>query len=130
MSRTVIAAVVAAVIAALTAIAYFVTSTSLNERAKKDADAQLTRAYQVVQQLNQLKGIDVANKAERLAARAEFVKAVKTDSEAERSSQARIGFQKFTSDEKQGDVKPDIIALVDASGNVLAMQRFRYTDRW
>ena len=45
MSRTVIAAVVAAVIAALTAIAYFVTSTSLNERAKKDADAQLTRAY-------------------------------------------------------------------------------------
>jgi len=121
MSRTVIAAVVAAVIAALTAIAYFVTSTSLNERAKKDADAQLTRAYQVVQQLNQLKGIDVANKAERLAARAEFVKAVKTDSEAERSTQARIGFQKFTSDEKQGDVKPDIIALVDASGNVLAM---------
>ncbi|MDB4964092.1 MAG: hypothetical protein JWP01_4091 [Myxococcales bacterium] len=121
MSRTVIIAVVAAVIAALTAIAYFVTSTSFDERAKKDADAQLTRAYQVVQQLNQLKGIDVANKAERLAARAEFVKAIKTDSEAERSSQARIGFQKFTSDEKQGDVKPDIIALIDATGNVLAM---------
>ena len=73
MSRTVIAAVVAAVIAALTAIAYFVTSTSLNERAKKDADAQLTRAYQVVQQLNQLKGIDVANKAERLADRKSVV---------------------------------------------------------
>jgi len=121
MSRTIIAAVVAAVIAALSAIAYFVTSTSFDERAKKDADAQLTRAYQVVGQLNQLKGIDVQNKAERLAARAEFAKAIKTDSEAERSSQARIGFQKFTSDEKQGDVKPDIIALVDATGNVLAM---------
>ena len=51
----------------------------------------------------------------------EFVKAIKTDNNSERGSQARIGFQKFTSDEKQGDVKPDIIALIDASGNVLAM---------
>jgi hypothetical protein len=121
MSRTVIAAVVAAVIAALAAIAYFVTSTSFDERLKKDADAQLMRAYQVVQQLNQLQGIDVQNKAERLAARPEFVKSLKTDSQTERQTQSRIGFQKFTSDEKQGDVKPDIIALIDANGDVIAM---------
>jgi hypothetical protein len=121
MSRTVIAAVVAAVIAVLTAIAFFVTSTSFEERLKKDADAKLARAYQVVQQLNQLEGIDVSNKAERLAAEKEFVTAIKTDSATERQTQARIGFQKFTADEKQGDVKPDIIAVVDASGNLLAM---------
>jgi len=121
MSRTVIAAVVAAVIAVLTAIAFFVTSTSFEDRLKKDADAKLARAYQVVQQLNQLEGIDVSNKAERLAAEKEFVTAIKTDSGSERQTQARIGFQKFTADEKQGDVKPDIIALVDASGNLLAM---------
>ena len=121
MSRTVIAAVVAAVIAALTAVAFFVTSTSFDDRVKKDADAKLARAYQVVQQLNQLEGIDVSNKAERLAAEKEFVAAIKTDSGTERAAQARIGFQKFTADEKQGDVKPDIIAVVDASGNLLAM---------
>jgi hypothetical protein len=121
MSRTVIAAVVAAVIAVLTAIAFFVASTSFEERLKKDADAKLARAYQVVQQLNQLEGIDVSNKAERLAAEKEFVTAIKTDSGAERQTQARIGFQKFTADEKQGDVKPDIIALIDASNNLLAM---------
>ena len=121
MSRTVIAAVVAAVIAVLTAIAFFVTSTSFEDRLKKDADAKLARAYQVVQQLNQLEGIDVSNKAERLAAEKEFVAAIKTDSSGERQAQARIGFQKFTADEKQGDVKPDIIAVVDASGNLLAM---------
>jgi hypothetical protein len=121
MSRTVIAAVVAAVIAALTAIAFFVTSTSFEERLKKDADAKLARAYQVVQQLNQLEGIDVSNKAERLAAAKEFVTAIKTDSSGERQTQARIGFQKFTADEKQGDVKPDVIALVDATCNLLAM---------
>jgi len=121
MSRTVIAAVVAAVIAVLTAIAFFVTSTSFEERLKKDADAKLARAYQVVQQLNQLEGIDVSNKAERIAAEKEFVAAIKSDSPTERQTQARIGFQKFTADEKQGAIKPDIIAVVDASGNLLAM---------
>lgn len=121
MSRTIIAAVIAAVIAVLTAVAFFVTSTSFDERAKKDADDQLARAYKVVAQLNQLKGIDVANKAERVAALTEFVTAIKTDSESERQSQARIGFQKFTSSDKEGDVRPDIIALVDATGSVLAM---------
>ena len=121
MSRTVIAAVVAAVIAVLTAIAFFVASTSFEDRLKKDADAKLTRAYQVVQQLNQLEGIDVSNKAERLAAEKEFVVAIKTDSQNERQTQARLGFQKFIVDEKQGDIKPDIIAVVDATGNLLAM---------
>jgi len=121
MSRTVIAAVVAAVIAVLTGIAFFVTSTSFEDRLKKDADAKLTRAYQVVQKLNQLEGIDVSNKAERLAAEKEFVAAIKAESATERQTQARVGFRKFTADEKQGTVRPDIIALVDASGNLLAM---------
>jgi hypothetical protein len=125
MSRTVIAVVVAAVIAVLTAIAFFVTSTSFEERVKKDADAKLARAYQVVQQLNQLEGIDVSNKAERLAAEKEFVAAIKADSAGTRQSLAQAGFQKFTADEKQGAVKPDIIALVDASGNLLAMNEVR-----
>ncbi|HET7503806.1 MAG TPA: MXAN_5187 C-terminal domain-containing protein [Kofleriaceae bacterium] len=108
-------------IAVLTAIAFFVTSTSFEDRLKKEADAKLARAYQVVQQLNQLEGIDISNKAERLAAEKEFVAALKTDSAGERASLARIGFQKFIADEKQGAIKPDIIALLDASGNLLAM---------
>ena len=106
MSRTVIAAVVVAVIAVLTGIALFVASTSFDERLRKDAEAKLVRAYQVVQQLNQLEGIDVSNKAERLAAEKEFVAAIKADSAGTRQSQAQVGFQKFTADEKQGAVKP------------------------
>jgi hypothetical protein len=119
MSRTVIAAVVAAVIVVLAAIAYFVTSKSFDERAKKDADAQLNRAHGVIGQVNQLEGIDVANKAEWLASFPEFLSAIK--SENVRASQARIGFQKFTADEKKSPIKPDIIALLDKTGNVLAM---------
>jgi hypothetical protein len=121
MPRTVITAVVTAVIAALAAIALLVASASFDERLRRDADAKLTRAYKVVQQLNQLESIDISNKAERLAAERQFVTAIKTDSASERQNQARIGFQRFTADDKQGEVKPDIIALVDASNNILAM---------
>src|SRR6188768_1747534 len=113
MSRTVIAAVVAVVIAALTAIAFFVTNTSFEDKVRKDAEAQLRRSYQVVQQVAQLEAIDVANKAERLAADKAFVVALKTESAVERDNQSRIGFSNFTSNEKEGDVKPDMIALVD-----------------
>jgi type II secretory pathway pseudopilin PulG len=121
MSRTVIAAVVAVVIAALTAIAFFVTSTSYEDKVRKDAEAQLRRSYQVVQQLAQLEAIDVANKAERLAGDKAFVTALKSESAIERANQARVGFTKFTSNEKEGDRKPDMIALFDANGLLIAM---------
>ena len=121
MSRTVIAAVVAVVIAALTAIAFFITSTSFDAKIRKDAENQLRRAYQVVGALAQLESIDVANKAERLAADRSFVGALKSQSNSDRDRQARLGFSKFTSNEKEGDVKPDMIALVDAQGSLVAM---------
>src|SRR5258705_11292361 len=117
MSRTIITAVVGAVIAVLTAIAFFVSSSSINDRAKRDAEDQLNRAYQVVQRLNQLQSIDVRNKAERLAAvkqspsaDPEFLTAIMNPSERDKS--ARNGFLLFTADGKQGAVKPHIIAPV------------------
>jgi hypothetical protein len=121
MSRTIIAAVVGVVILALTAIAFFVASTSFNDKVRKDSEQQLHRAYGVIQQVAQLEAIDVANKAERLAADKAFVTALKSDSALERNNQSRIGFSNFTSNEKEGDVKPDMIALVDAEGNVVSM---------
>lgn len=119
MSRNVITAVVGAVIVVLTAIAYFVTSSSFGDHARKTADAQLARAHQVVQRLTALQGIDVRNKAERLAAREEFVRALRSSSD--RGPEARQGFLQFTSDPEQGAIKPDIIALVDVNGDVVAM---------
>ncbi len=121
MSRTIIAAVVAVVIVALTAIAFFVTSTSFDDKVRKEAEGQLRRAYGVIQQIAQLEAIDVGNKAERLAADKSFVTALKSESATERANQSRIGFSNFTSNEKEGDVKPDMIALVDAEGNLIAM---------
>lgn len=121
MSRTVIGAVVAVVIAVLTVIALFITTASFDDKIRKDSENQLRRAYQVVGALAQLEAIDVANKAERLAADRGFVNALKAGSTSQRDLQARMAFTKFTSNDKEGDIKPDIIALVDAQGDVVAM---------
>lgn len=120
MSRTVISAVVAGVIVVLTAIAFFVTSTSYDERARKDADAQLARAYPLIQRLNQLQSIDVLNKVERLASQPWFISAINLSGD-DRKREANLGFQRFMADEKQGAIRPDIIALVDKKGELLAM---------
>lgn len=122
MSRTVITAVVGVVIAVLTAIAFFASGISLNKDVRTRADARLTRAYQVVQRLNQLANSDVQNKAERLAAKAEFMRAVKAKiagSAGESASQARLGFQKFMAEEKGGS-PPDRMVLIDGNGEVVA----------
>lgn len=120
MSRTVIWVVVAGVIAALTAIAFVVTSASYRERASEDSAAQLRRAYHVIQHLNQLQSIDVSNKAERLASQPWFISAINLSGD-DRRREATLGFQRFIADEKQGAVRPDIIALVDRKGELIAM---------
>ncbi len=122
MSRTVIAAVVAVVVAALTAIAFFITSTSFESKIRKDSENQLRRAYQVVGALAQLESIDVANKAERLAADPQLVAALKAavTSTSDKDRLARIAFAAFAVKDKS-EVKPDILALVDEHGNLLAM---------
>jgi hypothetical protein len=120
MSRTVISVVVAGVIVALTAIAFFVTSASYEERARKDSAAQLRRAYHVIQRLGQLQSIDVSNKAERLASQPWFISAINLSGD-DRKREATLGFQRFIADEKQGTIRPDIIALVDRKGEILAM---------
>ncbi len=119
MSRTVIAVVVAAVIAVLTAVAFFVTSASFDERTKKDADAQVTRSYQVIKQLTQLAGIDISTKAEQLRGESEFVDALKP-SNADRQRDALRGFERFTNADKSA-TQPDILALIAKDGTVVAI---------
>ncbi|HEY4238920.1 MAG TPA: MXAN_5187 C-terminal domain-containing protein [Kofleriaceae bacterium] len=115
MSRTVIAAVVAAVIAALTVIAFFMTGKSLEDRTRREADAQLSRAHDVFGQLDQLDAVDISFKADRLAGDQRFLQALTQDTAA-----ARLGFDWFAAHDGSA-VKPDILALVDAQGQIVAM---------
>ena len=121
MSRTVLAVVVAVVIAALTAVAFFVTSTQFDDRARSQAKDNFRRGYALLPKLSELEAIDVQNKAERLAADKDFLAALATDSTAERQRKAGLAFSHFQTNDREGDTKPDIIALVDANGLLVAM---------
>ncbi len=119
MSRTVIAAVVAAVIAALTGIAFALISSNLEEKAQRDAQSRVKRAYEGLEQTVQVDVFSTISKAERLAADEGFLRALRTGG-AERATQARLGFERFAAKETR-DRQADIIALVDENGNVIAM---------
>jgi hypothetical protein len=119
MSRTVISAVVAGVIVVLTAIAALVTSQSFAKRGYQDADSQLASAYQLIQSLNKLQSIDVANKVERLASEPWFVSSANLRGEDGRR-EATLGFQRFMASDKSA-VKPDILALTDRAGELIAI---------
>jgi len=121
MSRTVLAAVVAIVIATLTGIAFFVTSKQFDDRNRSDAEDRFKDAYALLPKLSELEAIDVENKAERLAADKDFIAAITTESSAERARKAGLAFSHFQTNPGEGDTKPDIIALVDANGLLIAM---------
>ncbi len=131
MSRMVIAAVVAAVIAGLTAIAFFVTSSSFSDRAEKEGRDKIQRAYSIGAQLNQLRNIDVQNKVERLAAFPDLVAALRSKGE-DSDRNAQIGFQTFVAKDGQQAEKPEVMALVDKTGNVVALyeQRGAVAGQW
>ena len=66
MSRTVIAAVVASIIAAITITAYLAVSSTIDERAKKDAEYGVARARKQLMRTAQLESLSILAKAEQL----------------------------------------------------------------
>ena len=121
MSRTVIAAVVASIIAAITITAYVAVSSTIDDRAKKDAEYGVARARKQLMRTAQLESLSILAKAEQLAADPGFVRALKTDSAGERSSQSALAFGRFKAAAKGNDIPADIIALLDSTGNLIAM---------
>ena len=106
MSRTVLAVVVAVVIAGLTGIAYFVTSTRLDERVRHEADERFRNADALLPKLSELEAIDIQNKAERLAALPAFLQALQSTDNTDRSRIADMAFDAFIHDKAEGDLHP------------------------
>jgi len=121
MSRSIIGGIVAIVIAALTATAYFVTTSSLEGKLRTEAQARVQRALGLLQRDTQLVGLDVQNKAEFLATDPSLLTAVKADNGGDRIRESNRAFQRFKAKAGPGNPVPDILALVDASGDVAAM---------
>ena len=120
MSRTLIATAAAAVIALVTAAAIVITGSSLTARARKDAVAQVSRSQQLLARTALLESLRLKQKAEQLSADAGFLKALKAPA-AERNSAAGLAFQRFITEEGDAN-KPDILAIVDSTGDLAAME--------
>jgi hypothetical protein len=118
MTRSIIGGIVAIVIAALTATAYFVTTNRLEGDIRKDTEARVKRARGLLERTAQLEGLGVLKKAEALAAESHLLGALKADNPGDRVREANRAFATFKSD--QSDAQPDILALVNINGDILA----------
>jgi hypothetical protein len=121
MSRAKIGVVVAAVVAALTLTAYFLTTSSLEQRIEKDVEGRVKRAQQLLVQNASLEGLGLMKRAETFARHPNFPRALDTPNDIARAQIADEAFRQFLGDLEQDEPKPDNLAIVNKAGEVSAM---------
>jgi hypothetical protein len=120
MSRPVLGAVVAAIIAVLTATAYFVTSGILRGGIERDVKLRVAKAEELLIQNSSLEMLGLLKRTEALARDPGLVKALVGGS-GPNPVQAEQVFQKFRANLSRGEDLPDIMALTDENGKLVAL---------
>src|SRR5688500_5237444 len=127
MSRSIIAVIVAVVIAALTATAYFITTSNLSAKVERDLEDRVERARDQLLQGSAIEGLGVLRKIETLSTATRLLEALHAITKStppnwkEMKTEADLAFSEFMATEKDQKQKPDILALIDAKGDVLFM---------
>jgi len=126
MSRSIIGGIVAIVIAALTATAYLVTTSRLTGDIRKDTEDRVARARNLLARTTQLEGLSLRRKAEVLANDPGLLNALDAGSSDDRTRDSNLAFSRFRAEQSdaavdQRVVLPDILALVDKKGDIVAM---------
>lgn len=119
MSRPVIGGVAAAVIAVLTAVAYFVTTSSLENRIQDDVELRVAKAQELLVQNASLEMLGLLKRAEALAREPGFVQAL--GGEEVDPVGAETVFKKFRAGLSPDERQPDILALTDDQGQLIAL---------
>ena len=120
MSRPMIGGVVAVVIAVLTAAAYFVTTSSLEDRIRKDVKRRVARAQALLDQTGKLEALGLLKRAEALASDPQFAMALTEEGGAD-PALAERGFKRFRAKLAAGEALPDVLALTDKQGLIIAL---------
>jgi hypothetical protein len=122
MSRPIIGAIVGIAIAVLTAVCYVVASGGLAERVKADARLHMNEA-RVPRQAQNNARLDLLNtqgQVENLAKDEGVVAALRTTVGVDRVRESDLAFGRFKN-RIAGDTQPDVLALVDAKGQIVVM---------
>lgn len=120
MSRPLIGGACAAIIAILTATAYFVTTASLRDRIEKDIRARVTTAQGLLIQNSKLEMLTLLRQSESLARDPSVLKAL-VNGTGPNPIEAETAFQKFRANLPAGEDQPDIMALTDENGKLVAL---------
>ncbi len=122
MSRVLISGIVAVVIAVLTLGAYVVTTSSLEGRIRADVKRRVARGQALLGKTAELEGLGLLKRAEALASDPLFANAIGAGQGASANPElAERGFKRFRAKQATGEVLPDVLALVDAKGMVVAL---------
>ena len=119
MSRPIIGAVAAIVIAMLTAAAYFVTGSKLENQIVDDVEVRVAKAQELLIQTSKLEMLGLLKRAEALARDPGFISAL--GGEEVDPVAAETVFQKFRAGLAVGEPQPDILALTDNEGRLVAL---------
>jgi hypothetical protein len=119
MTRPVIGGIAAALIAALSAVAYFVTVSSLESQIRRDLKDRVANAQDLLIVNAELDGLGLLEHATDLASDLRLVRALEAEGGAN-PVPAERAFNEFRGTLGVG-ARPDILALVDASGQLVAL---------
>jgi hypothetical protein len=121
MSRAIIGGIVATVIVVLTATAYFVTTARLSERIESDVRDRVSKAQGLLVQNATLEGLGMLKRVEVLASNPLLVRALESDNRTSQASLAHRAFDEFIEELGQDEPRPDIIGIIDAAGDLVAL---------
>lgn len=118
MSRTTIALLVGILIVISTAVAHFSAGKLLRDRQAVESSERVARAQRMLTRTNDLENLGMLRKAEVLGADARLLGALRATGTLEQRNFAQGAFDGFVA---SGAEKPDILALVDRNGDLIAM---------
>lgn len=121
MPRAIIGGIVAAAIVAMTIAAYVVTTSRLENRIEKDVRDRVARAQHLLVQNTSLEALSRLNRVEVLAANPRIISAAKSEDRRTAAREAGTAFRDFVSALRPGEDRPDIMAVIDANGDLLAL---------
>ncbi|HET6614118.1 MAG TPA: MXAN_5187 C-terminal domain-containing protein [Kofleriaceae bacterium] len=121
MSRALIGGIVAAIIAALTLTAYFVTTSRLEAQIEGDVTTRVAKAQELLIQNGSLEGLGLLKRVEVISQDGAFVRALSADRRGAAADIANLAFRKVRQGLGRGEPRPDIMALTDKTGQLVAL---------
>ena len=120
MSRGIIVAAVAVAILVLTGVAYLVGTSRIEKQIRRDLTESVAKAEELLVKNASLEGLHSLNQVEQVVRNPKYVAAATAEGRKQQSELGRDAFEDFKDELKAGDPKPDVMALLDKNGDVVA----------